>query len=274
VRKVVDSNFLQTDELRKYLLKGVQNTVVLSDYAAMEAYKGETLASIFNSMRVLSEFPDQVVVLKSTQIVCSLSGHPAGLQKRLIDSSQTKGFNKYCKLLKQAQTGDNRHVHVLQEYGEEATRHLDLVQSDAERIPATISVISKTYSQSELRSLRTGKPLAQQTVDKILSSILQLAAFMFRDHPKVHKLPEYKYLSNTFIFRYALCVYLLSLDWISKGGAKGVKSATMRNDLVDMSYAAYATFFDGLLSADKKANRIYRSAHSLICTVFQDRPMA
>lgn len=165
-------------------------------------------------------------------------------------------------------------LRVLQKYGEEATRHLDLMQSDAERIPATISMISENYSQAELRSLRTGGPFSEQTVDKIISSILQVAAFMFRDHPKIQKLPQYKYLSNTFVFRCAVCVYLLVIDWISEGGAEGVESAKMRNDMVDMTYAAYATFFDGLLSADKKAKRIYQGARSLIRGVFQDECVA
>lgn len=60
------------------------------------------------------------------------------------------------------------------------------------------------------------------------------------------------------------------IDWISEGGAEGVKSAKMRNDIVDINYAAYATFFDGLLSADKKAQRMYQGAHALIRGIFQD----
>jgi hypothetical protein len=38
MRKVVDSNFLQKIELRNFLSKSAQNSVVLTDYAAMEAY--------------------------------------------------------------------------------------------------------------------------------------------------------------------------------------------------------------------------------------------
>ena len=57
MRMVVDSNFLQDSELHKYLSKSKSNFVVLTDYAAMEAYKGNTLVSIYKSMAILTEFP-------------------------------------------------------------------------------------------------------------------------------------------------------------------------------------------------------------------------
>jgi hypothetical protein len=43
VRKIVDSNVLQSPVLRAYLSKSANNFAVLTDYAAMEAYKGDTL---------------------------------------------------------------------------------------------------------------------------------------------------------------------------------------------------------------------------------------
>jgi hypothetical protein len=50
------------------------------------------------------------------------------------------------------------------------------------------------------------------------------------------------------------------LDWISMGGPKGVKAEKIRNDIVDVSFATFATYFDGLLSMDEKARRIYQQA--------------
>ena len=83
MRKVVDSNFLRSDQLHKYLSKTTNNCVVLTDYAAMEAYKGDTLASIYRSMEILSQFPKQVIVLKGTQAVCGLRGRRAGVTKEV-----------------------------------------------------------------------------------------------------------------------------------------------------------------------------------------------
>ena len=88
MRKVVDSNQLQSDALRSYLSQSKQNFAVLTDYAAMEAYKGDTLVSIYKSMEILTAFPDQVIVLKNTLVTCGLSGRGSGLQRRLIDRSR------------------------------------------------------------------------------------------------------------------------------------------------------------------------------------------
>jgi hypothetical protein len=44
------------------------------------------------------------------------------------------------------------------------------------------------------------------------------------------------------------------------GGPKVVKAEKIRNDLVDGNFATFATYFDGLLSMDEKARRIYQQA--------------
>jgi hypothetical protein len=84
-RKIIDSNALQASELRAYLAKSNNNYAVLNDYAAMEAYKGNTLISIFRSMETLTQFPKQVIVLKPTGQVCRLHGSTDGLQRRMIN---------------------------------------------------------------------------------------------------------------------------------------------------------------------------------------------
>jgi hypothetical protein len=95
MRKVIDSNQLQAEALRTYLAASRANYAVLTDYAAMEAYKGDTLSSIYKSMRILSGFPSQVIVLKGTRVVCGIRGRAAGLQRRLIDGERTTEFAKF-----------------------------------------------------------------------------------------------------------------------------------------------------------------------------------
>lgn len=56
-RKIVDSNAMQSLELRAFLETSSNHFAVINDYAAMEAHKGNTLISIFRSMEILTEFP-------------------------------------------------------------------------------------------------------------------------------------------------------------------------------------------------------------------------
>lgn len=262
MRKVVDSNFLASDMLRAYLSKSTRNYVVLTDYAAMEAYKGNTLASIYPSMEILAQFPKQVIVLKNTLVVCGLKGRRAGLQKRLIDADQTKDFSTFCKALIRAKNGDSFIEKQLLENGREADLQMGRMLADAVRMPAIVEEVSKIFTEKELKIIRSGNCMPESYTPelrtKIVGGVLQLASQMFKDHPKTGKFPERREITNIFIFRVALCAYILALRYISKGNP--IKPEKILNDLVDINFAAFATYFDGILTEDKKLNGIYQAA--------------
>jgi hypothetical protein len=119
--------------------------------------------------------------------------------------------------------------------------------------------------------LRTGRRFTNEMIDKFIKDILVIAAYMFRDHPKVTKWPGAAELLNTFIFRIALCVYLLAVRWISVGGAKSARADRLRNDMVDMNFAAFATYFDGLLTADNKLIELHGEAAFVIRRLSTDK---
>ena len=190
MRKVVDSNFLRSPELRAYLAASQSNVAVLTDYAAMEAYKGNTLVSIQNSMAILAEFPAQVLVLKNTLVACGLNGRPAGLQRRFIDDSQTKGFATYCHRLAAARAGDRRMQARLLELGEDATYHLEeRMLVDAKTLPAVIEMVASTYATDELAALRKAEPYSDEMIKRLITSVLQISLTMFRNHPRVQQFP-------------------------------------------------------------------------------------
>lgn len=95
-----------------------------------------------------------------------------------------------------------------------------------------------------------------------------MSQVQFVKHPNVKRRPTAQEFPNTFIFRSALCTYLLALEWIAHGGAMSASPAKLRNDFVDMHFAAYATYFEGLLSADAKVQRIYSEARLWLSAFF------
>jgi len=107
MRKVVDTNFLQSEELRAYLTEP-SNFVVVTDYAMMEVLQRDSPAKIYDSMEILAEYPKQVIVLKSVLAVCILKTRrrSRGLQRRLIDREQTSGLSEWCRKLDAAKRGD------------------------------------------------------------------------------------------------------------------------------------------------------------------------
>lgn len=264
MRKVTDSNYLQALGLREYLAKSPDNFAVITDYASMEAYKGDTLASIYRSMEILAEFPRQVIVLKGTMTVCGLKGRRSGLQRRLIDEDQTRGFPVYCRRLEAAKRGNLSLQRQLLNHGRAADEQMSRMLADAAKFSDSLELIADTYAPDELHILRRDVPYTEALFEKVMKNIMMLAAMMFADHPRITQLPSPSELPYTFIFRAALCAYLLALRWVSVGGAKNVKAERIRNDLVDVNFAAFATYFDGLLTADSKAAAIYRDADYLL----------
>lgn len=85
-------------------------------------------------------------------------------------------------------------------------------------------------------------------------------------------LPRGPEVRNTFIFRYALCGYVSILKRIEDGGAGRTKPEKLRNDVIDVNFAAFATYFDGLLTSDKRAGAIYAEAAALLREVFATPP--
>lgn len=265
MRKVIDSNYLRSEKLRRYLAASRHNMAVLTDYAAMEAYKGRNpLLNIQSSMAILAEYPAQVVVLKSTLIVCGLNGRGKGLQSRLIDESQTRDFSGYCRGLAATRAGSPLLQRQLLAFGQSANEHLDgQMLRDAPMLPSTLEMAAAAYSADELAALRIGVQLPDSMMRKLVVQVFGLALELLRTHPRVRKLPDRQELPNALIFRIALCIHLWVFDWLAVGGAtaaSGVSLNRLRNDLVDITFAAYATFFDGLLSDDQRTCRIYEAA--------------
>jgi hypothetical protein len=83
--------------LHSYLSKG--NHVVLTDFACMESYKGNSLISLRRSLEIVSHYPSQVIVLKNTQAVIPLTYKPLNrIRTTIIDAEQTGGFSEFCRM--------------------------------------------------------------------------------------------------------------------------------------------------------------------------------
>jgi hypothetical protein len=264
MRKIVDRNYLQSPKLRDYLAESRRNRVVLTDYAAMEAFKGDALINIVTATEILREFPKQVIVLKSTNVTAGLKGRRCGFTRRTIDRDQTRGFPEWCEHTARAAAGDKDLRRQIVENGQEADAHLKRMRDDQQNYTKNIDAMAKDFSEAELKALRKHGPISDEMFRKVQGHVLEMAAFLFAARPNFTKLPTARELPYTFIFRYAMVGYLIALRWVSVGGARNVKPEKIRNDIVDGTYAAYATYFQGLLSLDAGANEIYADAKFLI----------
>lgn len=265
---VIDSNALQTEELRRFLAKSKQNFAVLPDFAGIEAYKGDPLKTIFKSMKIVSEFPQQVIILKGSEKVCNLSGRRKGLQRRLVDEKQTAGFADYINALSLAEAGNANIQEQIRSLGVSANEHLNKMLNEVEEIRRASEELGSHFTKEERALLRVGDKYSPELINKIVLTVMEMSTLAFHHSPFVKRPPTYKELPNTFIFRIIFACFLHSMRRFSQGGLGTINSEKLRNDLVDMMFVAYGSYFDGVMSSDQNVKYMYTETclllHSLL----------
>lgn len=231
-RRVIDTNALQSPDLRAYLAADRQHMAVLTEYAGIEVQKGDTLKSIFRALEILSDYPEQVLILKGTQTLCGLrNGRERGLAGRLIDERATADFANYCNQLKKVQTGDLRLQAQIHQRGRDATAIADRILSAVPDITDARRQVANDYTEAEKRILRTHGVITKELGQKMLSNVAVLAALLFRNHPRVTEWPDVDTVCNRYLFRYALCAHRWLLDWMSDGSNESRDPTRVRNDI-------------------------------------------
>lgn len=272
-RKVVDTNQLRDPTLREYLASSRTNFAVLPDYTSMEMYNGATVEQLLSTVEILSEFTRQVIVLKPTLQVCRLSGREAGLTRRLIDDRQTATFSEYCRHVQLAHDGNRQLRNRVMKLQAAAANHLNsrLIAAAPEFVAGMEGMVRETFADEELQALRASKRrLLPSTATKLLVCVFRLSGRVFDRHATTPQWPAtFHELRNTFPFRFALCACTSMVDWITSGGNTSPNPSKIRNDMVDIGIAAYATYFDGLLSKDGKAARIHEHARVILDVVLK-----
>jgi hypothetical protein len=66
-----------------------------------------------------------------------------------------------------------------------------------------------------------------------------------------------------------MSAYALALQAIESGAAGRAMPQKLRNDYVDVNFATFASFFDGFMSADKKAQGIHAFTTFLLREIFE-----
>lgn len=229
----------------------------------MEAIKGDTLSSVYKSLEVLSEHPRQVLVLKKTFQASGLHGGSRGLARRLVDVPRTREFEIFCRALKNAGKGEPSMQAELIRLGREASTHFDSIKEGALRFAQIGKEAAKAFTREEQGLLRQPAPLSRLLLKKLYVATVWQTEALFPIHPAVKRQPTVKELPNTYIFRSALCHLLLVLKWAYDGGTSP-KSERIRNDMVDVHFSAYSTYFDDLLSKDSTALSIASAARSIL----------
>ncbi len=263
MRKVIDCNALSQPELAQFLGKSRANVAVLTDFCVMESFNRG--AGVHLSYQVLSQHPGQVLVLQTTPYIARLRPRSKGLPDRLTDHKGTADFPKYCRVLAAGGSMTGTNFELKQELARNFIGELTLA---AEGLRAPMIAMIGRHSEVDLNVLRTQKRLTPEILNRATQDIARLTADLYRDIPNFGGLPAFPEVLYSFPFRLSVCHYALALHWAWKGGLQSWPAEKLRNDLTDCTYAAHASFFDGLITGDGRLGDVYNLGVKLLESVF------
>jgi hypothetical protein len=241
---VVDTSYLNDPRLRDYLAKSETNFVALTEFLGMQVY---CASRFYDKIKILAEFPKQVIVLRPTDAVRDLRLSANDMRVAMVSSDQTNGFADFCARVSLAEAGDVTEQVRIAVARDRCLAKVEEVIETARRIPPLIEEIRAGYSKHDLRVLTT-KNFVNRRLDVQLSrNITHTAIELFRAHST---LPSPTELPYTFIYRFAVVANFHTLIKVAEGPTP-TNPRHLYNNLVDMNFVTYATYYEGILSADE-----------------------
>jgi hypothetical protein len=258
MRLVVDSNRMNSQELAAFLESSHLHRAVITDYAWMEAYKSNSVAGLKRAFSILRDFPDQTDNLLRTKRIAGMDFRGACLGDKMIQRRAARDFKV---TLSQIDRLDERsllplaaitpHVHAAQAHLEER------MLGDMTNIREAFPMMQSLFSDAQISSIRGNDRMDPDLAHKIAHIIEETAKNLSLNFPnKLNRVTRNCYF-DTFITRSAVAVSIYLLQWIRDGSQKDKGLKKFRNDLVDLNFAIYGTYFNGVLSNDQNLLRYH-----------------
>jgi hypothetical protein len=264
-RVVIDKNRFESPELRRWLESQKSNIAVLTDYSQMECFEGDAQKNIRSSLSVIRDFPEQILLLHSTQENFSVRPRPPHkLFRRFIDYESTASFPEIIKKFDQSLAGCPIESFDLHQSGIKTNEFIEFLKKDMGQLSEHIAHIISLIPRKSLDSFRNMKGVDEHLSRFIQGETLRMTGLFYKEEATV---PAGRRIKHTLAFRYSVSVMALILWWIEKGKTSS-KDEYLLSDLIDCTYVAYATICDGLMSDDERASGIYVRAQLLLQTFF------
>jgi len=257
VRAVIDSNSLRSSDLEEYLKYDNKHCAVLTDYTWMEIYKGDEKIALLESLAILKDFPDQVILLKGTAKNAVIKPRPAGMADAMIYSKSEGSFQDSLSMIDEVSRGTNRALLSIKEHGQYAKEHLGKFASAKTELEEYLNVAQHIYGQENLDKLRGKKKSDFESTGAFLDVVDKMYVSFCKRHPTCNRINHGKWIPYSYIYRYSLAMNLLILRYLRQGNNFPRSDKKFVNDFSDVLFAVYATFFNGLMTSDKRLNNLY-----------------
>lgn len=267
---VIDSNMLQSDDLRRYLKQENGNLAILPDFVWYELYKQQSLEGLRLGLSVVGDYPEQVILLRSGGHISRLDPTVAEDLNRLVFDRSEGEIGELVRLVRSVEPMSDLAAAQLNSLWNWArTLQPSLIEGATDIAVSFPEMQEQMFNHKEIRIIRTAGKYTDEMVFTIFGAALQIWEIL-ADHYEIEweGLDE-AVVCRAYLFRYALGIVINLLWWIRGGSQAVVRMDRMSNDLIDLSCAVYATYFDGFFTFDEKATWVHSNLVAAI-TSFRD----
>lgn len=264
---LADSNALRHPGLEQFLRASRSHYIALSDWTLTEMRKRDALGTSRDSLRVVFMHPEQCFALKRTDLllddqVCELDDTAA-----LIDYEETIALRRLANALWRVPPPDDL-APLMQRLESEAVKIVVKLHAEVEDWEEQMVEAASVFNRAEVSLLRGrgNATIPPTTMEKVFDLLLHTTRhFMIRNQQKGGSEPmKVIHAMGLFGFRYSLCVLLYTLGWVRTGSQRDHPVEKRVNDVIDLQVATVGTFFNGVLSRDKKLQEVSRAARHLL----------
>lgn len=272
-RRVIDSNMLQSEELRQFLIQHRTNFAVITEFAWFEIYKQQSEAAIVAGLSVLGQFPEQIIVLRS-------SGEIANMDPRISNMTDAMQHSEVALNIRQmveAVTGPSRdpeqiRAQMQQQWARASALLPDLLEGAAEIMTSLPEMEEQMFTRNEVRIIRNGARYTPDMFASIFGAADQIWEMLSAPLDSDLRQLDERYKTKAYLYRYSLALVVYLLRWIMNGSQPHKRLERTRNDLIDLCFAVYGTYYEGLMTADRKASWMHDQLSRALSALGADVP--
>jgi hypothetical protein len=264
---LADSNALRHPGLEQFLRSSRSHSIGLSDWTLTEMRKRDALGTSRDSLRVVFLYPEQCFVLKRSDLLLDDQVRAADDTPALIDYEETIALRRVAQSLWQVPQPDGLAA-IMQRLEDDAVEMIARLHAEVEDWEEQMVEAVSVFDGTEVSLLRGrgDATIPHTTMEKVFDLLLHTTRdFMIRNQQKGGSEPmKVIHAMGMFGFRYSLCVLLYTLGWVRTGSQRDRLVEKRVNDVIDLQVATVGTFFNGVLSRDKKLQEVSRAARHLL----------
>lgn len=266
---MIDSNMLQSDELRQYLRSRADNLAVLPDFAWYEIYKQESLDGVRHGLSVVGDHPDQTILLRAGNHIARLDPEVAEDRSRLIWDGPPGDIRHFVSLVRSdAPLDADAQAQLDALWVWARTMKPLLIEGAVDFVESFPEMQAQLFDRDEIRIIRTGGKYTERMIVTIFNAAIQIWEILAKEYELLRVGLSEEEISRTYLFRFGLGLIMYLLWWIRGGSQTVIRIDRASNDFIDLSFAVYATYFDGLLTRDDKALWAH---HNLVAAIVSFR---